>query len=214
MERQKDPRLTPVIIFISVIYAVGAAGLIFPATRHFFEKLVPLNILLSVVLLFYFHHPWKLSTVVTLAAAFAFGFLMEVIGVNTGKIFGNYTYGDALGLKIFGTPVIIGLNWLLLTYLSNVSLGGLRIRVPLKVLIAALLMTAMDFMIEPIAGKFDFWHWENESVPFRNFFAWFAISLLLQSFFNVVKPVNKNILAMPLLVIQFVFFLLLNILAP
>jgi uncharacterized membrane protein len=214
MERQKDPRLRLVFIFLAVIYAVGAAGLIFPPTRQFFQKLVPLNILLSVALLFYFHQVWNRTTVVALAVVFTFGFFIEVIGVTTGKIFGNYVYGDALGLKIFCTPVIIGLNWLMLTYLSNVTAERIGIRDPWKALIAAFLMTVMDFLIEPVAGQFDFWHWENEAAPLQNFFAWFAISLLLQYYFNAMKPLAKNVLAMPLLVIQFIFFIMLNILAP
>jgi putative membrane protein len=43
------------------------------------------------------------------------GFFIEAIGVNTGLIFGNYVYKTTLGWKFLETPLIIGVNWILLT---------------------------------------------------------------------------------------------------
>ena len=40
--------------------------------------------------------------------------LTEAIGVNTGLLFGTYEYGANLGFKIFGVPLIIGVNWTVL----------------------------------------------------------------------------------------------------
>ena len=33
------------------------------------------------------------------------GFVIEVIGVKTGYVFGSYSYGDSLGFKILEVPV-------------------------------------------------------------------------------------------------------------
>ena len=38
-------------------------------------------------------------------------FSLEVLGTSTGIIFGSYTYGNTLGLKFLGVPLIIGFNW-------------------------------------------------------------------------------------------------------
>ena len=45
--------------------------------------------------------------------------ISEILGVNYGLIFGDYIYLDNLGYKVFGVPVIIGVNWIILTYISG-----------------------------------------------------------------------------------------------
>ena len=47
--------------------------------------------------------------------------LLEIIGVKTGLIFGEYIYGNTLGFKVAEVPLIIGFNWLF------VILGGIGI---------------------------------------------------------------------------------------
>jgi uncharacterized membrane protein len=39
---------------------------------------------------------------------------------------------------------------------------------------AALLMVALDVLIEPVAVALDFWQWENAVIPIQNFVMWFA----------------------------------------
>ena len=53
--------------------------------------------------------------------AFSIGFLVEVIGVNYGIIFGNYTYGKVLGFKVLNVPLMIGVNWFFL----SIACGGI-----------------------------------------------------------------------------------------
>ena len=51
------------------------------------------------------------SSLSFISIAFLWGLLAEIIGVQTGILFGSYAYGETLGLKIFGAPLVIGLNW-------------------------------------------------------------------------------------------------------
>ena len=53
---------------------------------------------------------WTLPIAVFLIA-FAIGFSAELIGVHSGMLFGNYSYGNNLGLKLAEVPLIIGINW-------------------------------------------------------------------------------------------------------
>ncbi len=41
--------------------------------------------------------------------------LSEIIGVNSALLFGDYSYGSVLGLKIGGVPVLIGVTWAFVT---------------------------------------------------------------------------------------------------
>ena len=45
--------------------------------------------------------------------------IAEILGVNYGLIFGKYDYGDNLGLKLLGVPLLIGLNWVVLTFICG-----------------------------------------------------------------------------------------------
>lgn len=111
-----------------------------------------------------------------------FSYFIEMIGVKTGVIFGEYTYGNVLWPRILDVPVAIGFAWLLmllssiallqrLPYLKNTSKW-------FRIAIAALLMTFFDFMMEPAAIKLNYWSWQNQAVPYQNYAAWFMISLI------------------------------------
>ena len=98
--------------FLSVIYLVGIVGHSVNSLLPLMKVLTPYTLLISVVIVsmkllrldslkvFY----WGLVT-------FLITYLTEVIGVKTGLIFGEYSYGNVLGIKLFDVPIIIGLNW-------------------------------------------------------------------------------------------------------
>ena len=44
-------------------------------------------------------------------------------------------------------------------------------------ILAGLLCTLMDFVIEPIAIKYDFWSWEGNEIPLFNYLTWFVFSV-------------------------------------
>lgn len=211
MERPKNTSLKISIAFLVIIYLVGLVGLKIESTQTIFKNLVPLNILLSVLILLFFHKPWTWRSVLILSLIFLLGFFIEYIGVNTGKIFGDYSYGSSLGWKLFNTPLVIGLNWLLLAYIASVAIERIGINSPWKELIAAFLMTVIDRLIEPVANNYDFWHWQNEMIPLQNYMAWFCISLGLQALLSVGKAIQNNPVAIPLLIIQILFFISLNV---
>ena len=211
MEGKKSAYLKPAILFLSIIHCVGIAGLYNDSTKNIFGQLVPFNILLSIAVLFYFHHRWTGRSVTSMIIILLAGFFTELIGVNTGWIFGDYYYGNSLGWKIMHTPVIIGLNWLMLIYIAEVTVRRIS---PGKLMpfLGAAMLTSMDYFVEGVAIKFDLWHWQNGMVPLQNYVAWFCISLLMLWFFSRMKTVERNELATPLLIIQALFFLILNIL--
>ncbi|MDZ7635724.1 MAG: carotenoid biosynthesis protein [Bacteroidales bacterium] len=101
------------------VYGVGLAGMLLPFTRELFIKITPLNLLFAAAFLFYGEKP-ALRVIITGTVIAVASFLIEAYGVNTGKIFGHYTYGKALGPALLNTPLIIGLNWFLLIYCTNV----------------------------------------------------------------------------------------------
>lgn len=211
MEGKKNKKLIGAIVLLTIFYLTGLFGLTNDHTVALFMQLVPFNILLSVAILCWFHSPWNGKAFFSMAVIVFAGFIIEYAGVNTGMVFGNYTYGSSFGWKAGNTPVIIGMNWLLLVYITHVTVRQIGIRKPWIELTAAALMTALDYLIEPVAMQYDFWHWEKGHIPVQNFVAWFYVSFAMHLFFNRVKPVGENRMAIPLFILQILFFTVLNI---
>ena len=193
---------------VLVVYAVGIAGMTIPYTGEFFVSLIPVVLILSLAANFSFHRqPWDLKTIVSFSAIVLFSWIIEAAGVATGIIFGNYTYGPALGLKFLETPLLIGFNWLLLIY----GTSGIAERFPLspagKVLLASLLMVIYDLILELAAPALGMWQFEGGIAPPRNYVAWFLFAGLFHTILRVsaVKIINR--VAPVIFVIQFIFFL-------
>lgn len=198
-------------LFFMVFYAVGIAGMLIPYTFPLFVKLIPLALLLSSVTLALFHQTFNTKSVILFAVIYFVGFFIEVTGVYTGIIFGHYIYGSSLGLKLFETPLIIGLNWLLLAYISASVFEKVKIHPALKIIGASVLMLGYDVITEQIAPVLDMWHWTDKTIPIQNFVAWFFMALVFQTAFRVFRIKTANRLAPVILICQILFFLILYI---
>ncbi|GHB54220.1 hypothetical protein GCM10007390_03970 [Persicitalea jodogahamensis] len=195
-----------IFVILPLMYLAGLIGLNVPASAPLFQLLTPLNLVASLILLLLFHTDFRLSFWAYCIVAFTVGFLVEVAGVHTGVIFGEYAYGKALGFKIAEVPLVIGTNWLMLSYLCGSVINRLSLPLLAKVLLAAGLMTLLDFVIEPIAIRLDFWQWQAGAIPLQNYLAWYGISALLFFLFYKLPFRKENSLAPLLLVLQFLFF--------
>ena len=67
------------------------------------------------MIFFYANNDFSLSFLKTILVVFIIGYFIEVLGVRFKFIFGEYFYGETLGLKILNTPLIMGVNWLSLS---------------------------------------------------------------------------------------------------
>ena len=141
----------------------------------------------------------------------AAGFLIECVGVATGKIFGNYRYGITLGSKLMEVPPIIGFNWLMLIMASGQIANKLKINIWLKAGIGSIMLVLLDFLIEPIAIQYDFWSWQNNQIPFQNYSSWFIVAYLFLLFYLKNNSKADNKAAQWLYLFQIIFFLTLNI---
>lgn len=200
------------IISIIVIHFFGALGLSYPPLRPYFQLATPLNLLITGLILFSFHRHWNVPFYIFATVCFSLGFLVEVIGVKTGVIFGEYSYGPTLGFKIWEVPVLIGLNWLILIYCTGIVASKLVNNVFASSFLGSLMMVALDFFIEPVAVSLDFWKWHGGEIPTHNFLGWFVTAFLLQILFHLSNFKKQNALAKQVLYVQALFFIFLQIL--
>ncbi|GAB3541958.1 carotenoid biosynthesis protein [Pontibacter brevis] len=209
VEKYARYALPAAVAVLVIFHSVGLWGLLFSGNSTYFQQLTPMNLLLTNVLLFSFHRRWNNGFILFAVVVFGVGFMSEVIGVHTGLLFGSYSYGAALGLKLWEVPLLIGLNWLMLVYTTGHISNYFKVHWLAKAFTGTLLMVLLDYFIEPVAMQYDFWSWQGGSIPSSNFVGWFAVAFLLQLYFQKAPFYKANKLAPYVYLVQLVFFIIL-----
>jgi putative membrane protein len=196
-------------LVVVITHLVGVAGFLSPF-KAYFILITPLHLLISTALLIANQAERNTHFIIAAVVAYLVGFWIEVAGINTGLIFGEYAYDSALGLKLFDTPLMIGVNWMMLILSIGAVFSRLNANWLFKAFISAMAMTALDYLIEPVAIVYDFWHWKTDSIPLQNYLAWLITSFVLFAVYFRLRFQKENPLAVVVLAMQIVFFGLLN----
>jgi uncharacterized membrane protein len=157
---------------------------------------------------------WKRSLLMFLLS-FLVAFTAEALGVNFGLIFGSYYYTQALGVQVFGVPILAALAWEPIVY---AAFSITSILVPLLVdqadtwlkrfpayiwmaIVGALATTAWDMMIDPIAISQGWWVWQDggaympylaNGVPIQNFIGWLGVAFVINLIYRLVGEANMG----------------------
>jgi uncharacterized membrane protein len=125
------------------------------------------------------------------------GNVFENLGVLTGVPFGRYYFTDVMGPKLLHVPILLGLAYVGMGYLSwtlgHLITGNLRSpitgsRVVTLPLVAAFIMVAWDLSMDPIWSTVEHgWIWLNGGayfgVPVVNFFGWYVTVYVIYQLF-------------------------------
>jgi uncharacterized membrane protein len=199
-------------IILILMYIAGFIGLQNEITKPIFLKLTSFNLWVSAFLLLLFHENLSEKAALSFGFVFILGYLVEVLGVKTGVVFGQYAYGNSLGTKILDVPIAIGANWLVLCYCFTYFFKKLFFQnIYLIALLSSICMVLLDYLIEPVAIKLDFWQWANNQIPYQNYLGWFLLAFLLNLYLLKQKVFFKNNIAQLLLGLQILFFALHNL---
>ena len=211
---------TTIKALLIIFFSVGVVGMLLPTTNSYFLQLTPLALLLSFTVLALSDESKQRGKqrdtnrgklIAYLLFIYITSYAIEVAGVHTGLLFGEYAYGDNLGVKFWGTPLIIGANWFFLVYTTAAIFEKTNMSEALKILLASLSMLLYDVVMEQVAPKMDMWSWKQVEVPFQNYFTWFVIAVAFHIGLKLLKIKIKNGLAFAVLLCQFIFFVLLLI---
>ena len=214
MERPKDISIDPpaAIVIIILFHLVGLAGFAVPSLRPLFVQIVPWHLLLMLIVIILGHQKFSNKFMLFMLIIFLSGFGLEWLGVHKYWLFGDYNYGKTLGLKLFDIPLMIGVNWFLLIYATGVTMQRSRLKSSFfRVITGALILVVLDILIEPVAMKFDYWHWDTDIIPLKNYVCWFFVSAAMLYVFELFSFKKQSIAAPALLATEFVFFGGLNI---
>jgi putative membrane protein len=188
--------MKPILAALIGLYAVARVLQVFPG-RIPILAVVALHVICP--LIFALIHGAKVygwrGIGVFVGVSLVIGNLFENLGVLTGFPFGRYYFTDVMGPKIFFVPVLLGLAYVGMGYLSwtlacviegpNPLKGS---RVLLLPLIATFLMVSWDLSQEPIwATIVKAWIWVEGGpyfgVPLSNFAGWFLVAYVQYQLF-------------------------------
>ena len=212
--------------FALLTHVAGLVGMLW-VDRPLFLAATPLNLALMAVLLIWTFEGNRRSLLQFLGIAFGVGMTAEVIGVNTGLLFGHYAYGKVLGVGIAGVPLVIGLNWFAVVW-GAASLASLILPGPdsrkkgdfyskplqtiLFIVVTSFLALGFDLLLEPAAMQLGFWNWSGGEIPFFNYACWLAISAGLALVLHRMGMRTPHRFATQLLLIEALFFFLIRVL--
>ena len=200
------------IISIGIIWLFHICGMIGISygNKEFFLAFTPINLFISFVLLFINQVQLEKSELNATLIIFFVGMISEILGVNYGLIFGDYVYLDNLGFKVLGVPVLIGVNWIILTFITG-SMSSYTIKNKhIAAITGAILMILLDLIIEPVAPLLGFWIFDLPTVPLQNYIGWFVIGLTTQYIYHFNIERKEYSFSINLLLVNAVFFAFLN----
>jgi putative membrane protein len=192
------------LYFLILVYISGSIGFVVNPT--FFSPFTPYTLLLT-CFVFLIHSPLADKKFLVAFFSIAFlGFIIEVIGVKTGLVFGKYSYGEGLGFKLLEVPLIISINWAMLICAGIRIVSGIFANKITSLVVAALLVTLIDLLIEQVAPKLDFWQFEGGLPGLHNYLGWIGVAFFTSYFFypTIIKGNCK--VSLIILILQIIFF--------
>ena len=195
-------------VYIGLVWLFTISGIlgIISTASSWFLALTPLYLSLNFLIILLCLKDQTDRVLKGISIPFILGFITEALGVNFGLVYGSYSYGENLGLKIFEVPLIICLNWCLLTIVSA-DVGKLITRNKgLRILYGALLMIFLDFLIEISAPRFDFWVFKDGIVPLTNYFGWFLVASISHWWYQSFKINTNSKISYHIITCLFLFF--------
>ncbi len=201
------------VILLPIFYLVGIISHGIDALLPYMILLTPYTILATAVIGF---APFLITrnTRILLWALVTFLItqFLETLGVMTGLVFGAYEYGATLGLQLFGVPLLIGINWILVI-LGCVTMAETAARKTSSIiLLTAAMAVLFDWIMEPVAIALDYWAWEGGPIPLQNYIAWGGIALAFAWLYRRMNLKHSSRLPSAIVIIQGVFFLALRFL--
>lgn len=134
------------------------------------------------------------NALMLLMVSFTISLAAESMGIRWAWPFGSqYHYNSAIGPTLpGGVPLCIPVTWFMLAYTAIAFLGPFSVRpggllsyrrVLLKAALCALFITAADFVIDPLAVRYEAWSWHQPGgyfdVPYGNYAGWFFVAFLI-----------------------------------
>ncbi|EIA09141.1 carotenoid biosynthesis protein [Flavobacterium frigoris] len=192
------------LYFLILVYISGSIG--FVVNPSFFSPFTPYTLLLT-CFVFLIHSPLEdKKFIIAFFSIASLGFIIEVVGVKTGLIFGKYSYGDGLGYKFLNVPLVISINWAMLICAGIKVVSRIFTNKITVLIVAALLVTLIDLLIEQVAPKLNFWQFEGGLPDLQNYLSWIGVAFFTSYFFYPTIIKGNRTVSLIILILQIIFF--------
>ncbi|MDF3078813.1 MAG: carotenoid biosynthesis protein [Sphingobacteriaceae bacterium] len=214
MQKERNQAVTGSYICCSLVIAVHLLALFIylsPALSAGI-KYVPYTMAVLLVLIM-INQPDKSARFwLFLLLCFSLSFLTELFSLTTGMVFGDYRYGDTLGPKLAGVPLLMGVFWVVISYSAGAFVKNFHIKGhTARALYGALFMLLLEILIEPIAIKFNYWDWVSMIVPLQKYAAVFCFGFILLRILYHSPFKKRNPAATMVFIMQVLFYAALNL---
>ncbi len=205
------------LVIAAILFIVGLTinlyevfiGSNFAMMRVLTEGFLFLNYFFLIFLLLKKHASQKL--VLWLIVTFAITIFLEILGVRTGLVFGEYEYGSTLQLQFMNVPLLIGICWVVIVFCAVQFAEKVTQNIYLQILIAGLIGLVSDIVIEPVAIVLDYWRWPSDIVPLQNYISWFLITIAFAIFYKLLQIKIDSPTARTFFILQTIFLASVNL---
>jgi putative membrane protein len=192
------------LYFLILVYISGSIGFVF--NPSLFSPFTPYTLLLT-CFVFLIHSPLADKKFIFAFFSIAIlGFIIEVVGVKTGFIFGKYSYGNGLGCKFLNVPLVISINWAVLICAGIIVVSRIFANKITVLFLAAVLVTLIDVVIERVAPKLDFWQFKGGLPDLQNYLSWIGVAFFTSYFFYPTIIKGDRTVSLIILILQIIFF--------
>lgn len=146
-----------------------------------------------------------------------YGVALEIFNIYMSG--GAYAYHPAFLWQVAGVPLVIGLDWAVLYFLTGRLAQNFQPSLWRQPLLMALIALNFDLLMDPVMTDLGFWRWQIDSgtewfgVPYSNFFGWLAVIWTFAAFMQIWRrflqkhlSASLNKLLLLLMVITFLPF--------
>jgi uncharacterized membrane protein len=128
------------------------------------------------------------------------GNIAENLGISTGFPFGHYYFTSLMGPKLFEVPVLLGLAYIGMAYISWTlarQIAGSATNLLAVPITAGFIMVAWDLAQDPVWGTvLHGWVWLEGGpwfgVPISNYFGWYATVFVMYLLFALYLRRNRQ----------------------
>ena len=201
--------LTKILLFIIWLNQLFGVFGILVIDFDLFLSLSPISLIFTFFIVVCSNIEVSYKSFATIIIIFFLSIISEIIGVNYGILFGSYYYGDNLGYSMYGVPLVIGLNWVVLTVsCGNIASYFFEKNKYLSIFFGSLLMLILDVIMEQVSSNIDFWYFNDDNLIF-NYITWFILGACNQYFYQSLNYTKNLVISVNVYLSFIVFFIIL-----